>query len=261
MATTLHIDILEGDYVETTDGRKMTRQAIVEGLSGTASKRLKDALDAEDVPDVGDLHPTISGMRVIEKRAKSAGDTVVKITLTYSSKSVVGPGGDPGDPGVPVYETGSVLQQLSVNIDKNGSQITVKNSHDANEHGEFVSVPIPSSSATVTIVQRGISPQQIADTYVGTVNKTEWNEGDSGFWLCTEVRGSSNDGGLTWVMRYSFAKARDNILIGSSLKTIAWNPSVVTTDAAGKPIENPVSGTSIKEVNIYEEAEFHDLGI
>ncbi|MGH2437498.1 MAG: hypothetical protein ACRDFA_10935 [bacterium] len=258
MARLERIDIIEGaSLTETQDGYEAIRVAWVDELTGRADERLYNAVRAAAVPQYGDPHPSIPGLRVVQRSAAlEKGSDRVLITLTYRvPQANEAPPSDPsGNTSAGVVRVGSTVQGGTTQKDIFGDAITVKHKFPGNPEfetqGADVELSIPQLVLSETRKERS-TPANTARAFVGKVNQFAIFGGAARTLLCTRIEGTTQDGGLTYEVTYEF-----------QFNEQTWDATVVFRDTnTGRPVENPVNNQGIKTVRVYREVNFAALGL
>jgi len=261
------LELIDGQRGEkTASGWKLTRTAMVYGLTGTASARLVAAVTAVEAEgiEIGDAHPAQSDCVLISMTPEARASDVVHVTMTYSSDPADRSEANPDDPDYAEIEVGSRCTQQETNKDVEGSTVTVGYTFPADypiaEYtGRAVkaSPKIPFLKPETTIVytrKEKSDPTNKALNYVGRCNTGGWSrhpEATERQWLCTGIVGRSSDGGATYRVTYEFQYRGAN-----------WDPTVMYIDPnTGAPPNDLVYGTGEKIVQIYEMIDFNGLNL
>lgn len=208
---TVHFDLQEGAGGKVTaDGYEIERIARVSGLTGTAYARLKQAVAALAAKNaaIGKSHPSITKAKLAEMPFEHESPSVMKFRLLYREPDWSGGTTDPetDDPEHQQIEIGTSLQSVQTNKDVNGDLMEVE--FDGKKQSGEVSVMRPLS--TIVVRRReGSSPGHKSRVYVGKLNAAGQfalaaPDTVGGTWICTGINGTSNDGGATWAVVYSF---------------------------------------------------------
>ena len=258
-------DIIEGSTIQDTGGYSATRVFLVTAVTGAASGRLLAAINATGIPQIGDAHPAVSSIRCSLRSAEAAGadNSTFRVTCQYTTPTYTTGGVD--DPAQ--ISIGSVAQDGQTTNDKDGNAIMI-GPFDYTKGAETVTMPQQSGlvsrmypSPSVSFQRRVTSMDQLvseATTYVGKINSVAFNLNNggtvvigAGSALCTRISGVSSDGGVTFDVTYDF-QVRDS-----------WKADVVYIDqATGLPhAEATDANTGRKSVDIYETANFNDMGL
>jgi hypothetical protein len=264
------MDRVEGSEARrTAAGWELVRGGLVSGLSGRAEEIAVRALEAPGVPRVGEAHPTVGSVRVWSVEAEPAGPTSVTLRVRYRSPGVtVGADPFPGEGERASIEVGASLRAETVRRDRWGQAVRVlrprqdagAGASEAGAETQRVGQLMSTTRLTpeVTLTYRAREPESPAfkaRTFTGAVNSREAFGDPPGTWLCTAIRGESDDGGLTYLVTYAFQHAAEG-----------WNPRVYYRDpqtqreleAGGRAPREIESGETVE---IYPAREFRELGI
>lgn len=274
MATVVS-DIIEGKASFTFDGWVIERVFIVTGLTGEPYDKIIDALNTTGIPALGDAHPSSSleycYLREAIPTIEGKANDIVRIRLIYANATW------PTErQQVNTLEVGGALSQIQTNKDRFGNTITVGYTYPADyAYDDALRGTFVETSGLVTklvperhIVKRRIEysdPSLKADLYLGAVNSGPWSldiGAATGTWLCTQLEGVSNDGGLTWVVTYAFQYRKDT-----------WETTVTFIDpntgrppadlytAAQAAADPDRSDVGIKDYEHYDIRNFNQLGL
>lgn len=112
-------------------------------------------------------------------------------------------------------------------------------------------------SAPVTFVHVGYerieaqNPQDKSRRYVGKVNKTPVFGDPPHFWLCSAIRGATEDGGQSYTVNYEFSYNPDS-----------WDATVVYHDTdTDSPVVDPKDGVGLRTLRVTGEADFLRLDL
>ncbi|MFG0249240.1 MAG: hypothetical protein ACF8OB_10165 [Phycisphaeraceae bacterium JB051] len=239
----IKFDRTEGALLrQTPTGLEAQRQAYITGIT-----HLQQALDHPDLPRIGQAHPDIHTLIARSITAQPDGPNAAVITILYHN-----PGGHGDKPKVAID---TALRQELTETDVNGSRITLAYSQTGDDadmitQGARVAVLRPQTQMALTRMQT-THPAKTARQYAGTVNRTSIFEGQPGTWLCTSIDGESEDGGITFKVTYRF-----------QYNASGWQPTVsYTNPKTNRPPADLVAGVGIKQVNLYRQEEFKNLGL
>lgn len=194
-------DILEGSTLTETLGFMRIvenwRHTDVAGSSPTIKKLAAAARTAPAGSVLAGTNLTLKE-KVVEPESMDTFTT----RLTYETPSGGAiPPEQVGDP--PKIEVFGTLEQTTTNVDKDGNLIVVP------VPAGLVGVPITPEVALQVprygiryITRESVNPSNKAATYVGRVNSATFLGKPPRTWLCGPIRGSSDDGGLTYVVNY-----------------------------------------------------------
>ncbi len=277
MSTTIKIDIIEGTTMrETQTGFELQRIARVSGLSGDASQRMFEALNADGMPRRLDSHPTVGGMRCDERAAsvEQTSGTTARVTLTY--RTVLLNSAQPKDPEVgdiPVLSYGTSLTTTTTQLDYAGATMALKYvpSQKEIDNGEMIAGDYPVlGTASVQVPQTFLRYKKrdttdasgLSLTYVGTTNATPIFGKPAGTWLCSAINGETTDGGKTFVNTFEFQFARQKGIFGQD--NIGWNVILVAEKDGKKrtgTVDELKADDGIDEFQVYPRTEFHNIGV
>jgi len=254
--STVKLELLDGQRGEkTASGWKLTRTAMVYGLTGTASARLVAAVTAVEAEgiEIGDAHPAQSDCVLISMTPEARASDVVHVTLSYSSEPADQSEANPDDPDYAEIEVSSRCTQQETNKDVEWLPVTVRYTFPADypiaEYAGRVKVASPKipflkPETTIVYTRKETSePTAKAVNYVGKCNTGGWSLHPSATarqWLCTGIVGRSSDGGATYRVTYEF-----------QYRGATWDPTVMYIDPnTGEPPDDLVYGTGEKSVQI-----------
>jgi len=303
-------DLVDGGSatVDINNGPSGNRSFIVSGIDGPPEAAMWSALQAAGIPRIGDPHPAMALLPVSNVRADPIdGFTdAAKVIVTYGITDS-GPGNNPDDPeAAPTIEVSTTLQTVKFNVDRNGKVVDlwfllpIDGGKVLTDNGQPLIDPVTGkplieeatewiSDRQVATLERQVpmsvvtfkrrenaSPGLIASRFVGHVNSSGIFGDSSRTWLCAELSGSSNDGGLTYDVTYQFQRAADMTTPTDQLMldlfrrqapgkvVLGWDviARYVKKDGSvpdpGEMFWGPI-GSSIKLVEVYPEADFRDI--
>lgn len=232
---TVSPDIIEGKASFTFDGWNIERVFMVTGVTGNGYDKIINAMNTSGVPALGSAHPSASltdcYLREAIPTIEGKANDIVRIRLIYANATW------PTErQQINTIEVGGALSQVQTNMDKEGNVITGSyfyptnypeddvrnwpNYNPALNSGAGGAIIIASGLVTKLLPEHHIvkriveysNPTLKAKLYLGAVNSGPWTL-DIGAaartWLCTQLEGVSNDGGLTWVVTYAFQHRED----------------------------------------------------
>lgn len=250
------IDIIEGNRgkKDSKGYKSKTRVAMVYGLPSGSDNAIDVAINTLDTAgyELGSQHPTFDELYLSEYDASAVSDDTVSVTLSYTRKNTE------NDTSYVKINVGASLQQSQANTDKDGNLVYTEYTDEdgkawPKQYGTF-SVMVPNVTFGYSKTTTS-SPGSDAIAYVGKVNTSAWKGLDAGTVLCTGITGDSEDSGTTYDCQYNF-----------HYKAEGWKKKIIYTDPeTGKPPSNidaaTNDGKSIKEIDIYDTAEFSGLGL
>lgn len=244
MPITVKIDQIDGATTRRTlDGWEVQRVAYVSGLSGDYNQRMAQAISAEGIPQLRQVHPAIASIFVTAVDARPAGPSGAVVRISYGTPSSQQLPEEPAQ-----IEVGATLSQTTTyeTISGDPIEVTLGEGEDAPTQIARVTKLIPQVTVRYSRLEEA-SPGDKARLYVGKINETEVFSSSVGTWMCTAIQGRSNDGGATYEVTYDFQYNADG-----------WQPRVVYIDpSTGRPHVEAESTVA----EIYESIDFTDLEI
>lgn len=249
MAVTVIADPLNDGRMHTTfAGREFVRSYLVTGLSSAPVK----FIEAETACITAGIYigaPLIGILPVMyceEISTEPVTDKPDAVHLTAVFRSRL-----PDNAGVPVWtiDISSSLSQEQTSLDASGTFMKVPyNSEDAQPYSGTKSLP----EVTITYSSDySVCPMVIIATYAGTTNKTTWNGGAPGTWLCTGGTGRTCNLGIRYVTSLSF-----------QYREQGWTQKGMWLDPDTQLLPDDASeGNGYKTFTVQGEAEFHTLGL
>lgn len=273
------LDIIEGRVFEDANGIAVTRHAVVDGLSGSASERMHKALEMSGMPRRGDVHPTIAGLTVdtVEIRPYPGRSTsAVQAEIVYR-----GAGGTSGAvDGDPEFELGTVLVSKQTNRDAYGKLVVITwTIPQGTADGQLQSIRTARETPTLEVqaplltvrVRRTESsnPAEKSLEFAGSVGELGGKDASGPFggsggpkWLCSRIEGRSTDGGATWDVIYEFTynpegwAAQVELRVPDSGEHALFASSGVKYGVGGYKLDQ---GRSLLFVPIYPKRNFKSL--
>jgi len=227
MATLESMDEVQGSTVSRSlDGYVATRVATLSGVGGNADEKQYNAINDNEIPNVGDAHPNIPGITLARKSAVALGEGIFRVTMEYTDPNRSGGAGA----GSPAQVTiGTTVQEQLVTTDASGEPLVVeyKDNVEITELIQLSATPGDTSVGfrlkervrritgqaqvfrplTTIVFRRRTTNKPLLEsmTYVGTTNERDFVvSGDAAQWLCTRIDGTSPDGGQTFDTTYEF---------------------------------------------------------
>ena len=202
---TVIIDIEDGARISRTkDGYRADRIAIVQGVTGTASQRLYNAITDAGLPAYGSAHPSISSIYLNDITGDVIDPETVRLTLSYYD--------DPSsaDGGQTTSRASGTTTVEETKLDINGDAMTT-------QYSLSTGGIIPAERFTAEVERPRVTfdfeyivstfPQTTIDTYLGKINSVIWNGYAVKTILCTAVNVSQQ--GDDYQVRISFAYNAD----------------------------------------------------
>lgn len=252
------IDGMEGKQCWDRGGQRaweFTRIAMVSGL--TAFTRGNDLLGAAItalvgvVGDIGEgTYPNHTQAFIREFQPQAVDGETVKVTILYREAVY----------GAARIEVGSGVAQVESNLDRYGQKIELRYTYPADysvnvaragltqkQGGTYMRL-VPEASVSFRRTEF-TSPLIKSTQYTGKINLTPFMGLPAKRWMCMGINGVSDDGGLTWDVCYSFQAREDT-----------WDEKVFFINPdTGKPPEDLIEGTGMKNPERYTPIEFEDL--
>lgn len=234
------LDLVDGNQGNLTDsGWELIRIANVENVTGVGSERLLNAAEATGMPVIGDSHPSLATAYLERIEPISTATDIVKLRLVYKERfdTVQIQTANDVIQDETNYDTGFNSSPTAIRILQVKYTYPADYEYDANLQEKTIT---QSALATKLVPQRTVifriretfSPEDLAATYVGTVNELLWRGGPTRSWLCTGIDGTTSDGGIHWDNVYSFQYKRD-----------LWQAVIVFIDPnTGKPPADIIDG-------------------
>lgn len=242
-------DLLEGASLTEESGRitSLTRVMYVDSLTAGVATMI-DALMAPDVPVPGAAHPAYGYLIVSTRSVEVISDTKVKILIGYKYL------GNPGVGGVGPAQVrgGSGIQQKQVGIDNTGQPINWD--YNGVQYTGTLDVFDPQSTFSFSRTEQTNLPGLISKNYTGKVNSSNWQGGNPGEWLCTNVSFELvSDNPVTpdvYAMTYEF-----------QFQEGGWQPLTIPIDPdTGEPVPGAtLVNNGIKRWDYYNAMNFNDL--
>lgn len=244
---------------ENADGFEAVRLFHVSDVSGNSDKKVFNALRMTGVPQFNQSHPADGSLRVVSRNASLVPNTTdtFRITCTYRRPTEAQQPPSSSQPAQ--LSIGTSLQEITTVYNRHGQlMFTVKTDADGREVSDSSGVPVyqlaeskimvPLTVATFTR-KESHSPLLASAAYCGKVNSVTFLGASRRKWMCTNIGGSSPDGGVTWDVSYEFTLNQDT-----------WDGWLLYIDpATGQPLPNPIKGKSIVREEIAKEIDFRTL--
>ena len=252
----------EAQATLTDAGWQATRIARVSDLSAAGPARVLEAVNALGVR-VGEPHPVLPGCRLSSIDPAHESPSVVRCSLSYEPGPQAEGLTPPGAGGPPyTVEIGAALQQVQTERDRDANLMVVTYTNEGgDQYSRALVFPVMTPQVTMTVRRtEAASPGNKAAQYVGKLNAAGWSfEPNSveGVWMCTGISGSSPDAGKTWNVSYDFQQAP---------WTETWAVTGIYTDPVTGEMPADVDAAvnknkAVKDFNIYDIANFNDLGL
>ena len=213
MSILMHIEHIDGrpsgEYGEN-GWRMIERIARLTSVPGLGYQLMKNALAYNQLPQIGDDHPSLANMKLVSYRPEIIGKDAVDVTLIYERRSSY--------PSITVNSTVTTVESIR---DESGNLFYT--TYDGKKQGGTVT--IPGNVATIVVRRREKGdPIDIAATYVGCYNTTAWKIGNRDIpstardWKCTGYTGTSTDG-IWFDCEISFERQVQSFADGTDVST------------------------------------------
>lgn len=249
------------------------RVFLVEGFTGVnVPARPILVMDASvggvSIPARNAEHPAYNWRHlvVLSKNVEILGNEEYVVTCRYGVPTAVTfePGLDPASAIISVSAT-LVESETSFDIDDN----EIFTSHFDDESGNPKKVRGSVSDHAVTVVVRYDrpelgSPGGKALTHAGRLNSDNLIFGVDGprTWLCSEISGTSSDGGVTYNSAYEFIRSPKVKRVGGDNVVQPWDVEIVEINPdTGTFVEGAESGRGKKIIEVKGEAAFNALSL
>jgi hypothetical protein len=255
--------LLDGEELtHTSQGYEARVSYQVENVFGNESSRLYTAMQADGVPPIGEPHPTVPNISVVDRQAKCYPNSpnTVRVDVVYRTPE---PGEKLAGEGEGVVSLSTTVQTAETQFDAYFDPIRVTYTGESiDEDGNLVTttttqtatVSIQEPSTVLRITRRESTPRfEEAIAYVGKVNSRFWSRGLPRQWLCTGITADTDDDGATYIVTYEF---QHNPSLSGWDITVAWQ------DENGNIPEDATDGNGLKRnVQVYPERDFAQLGV
>ncbi len=106
------------------------------------------------------------------------------------------------------------------------------------------------------------SPIDKALTHVGRLNSAGVFGDLPRTWLCSELSGTTTDGGIVYKVSYEFIRSPKVNLVGVTNVVQPWDATIVEIDPkTGTFVKNPVQGRGKKTIKVKGESDFTQLAL
>ncbi|HUX01041.1 MAG TPA: hypothetical protein VMY35_08675 [Phycisphaerae bacterium] len=256
----ISVDIVAGSRaVKNRKGwQSAERIATVTGVTGTGQAQLDNALNTLGVPALGAEHPSMSQLFLDEMEPSARGPGVVLIRMIYRRLEDAD---EPVDEDTGSIEVGTTAEQSERNTDHAGALMTVTyaSARESEREQQVVTVGayLPKTRMVVRRRETG-SPGDRSKLYVGKVNTGPWKldpNCTARQWLCTEISGTSSDGGETYDVRYVFEYR------GPTSETGNWDIKGYWRGSDGRVPSDLIADAGIVTYQIYKSVDFDNLNL
>lgn len=260
-------DLVKGSTTQSlTDGWTATRVFFVSGIEGSPDAIGYEAIKSGAIPRVGTPHPTIPLIVVDTISSKPEGSAMAEVTINYKALSFSGT--DPDEEAQTQISVSGSVQSVQTNkhIVKNKGKkdseelIKVKYTYPDGEDPEgkngfehevvaTINKQIPNVVVTFSRTETR-DPSVKAINNLGKLNSKTFLGEKAGHWMCTNLGGPSNDGGLTYQVAYEFTRAEGG-----------WNTDVAFADERTGKIPKDIEKQKDALINVttQEMVDFNNL--
>jgi hypothetical protein len=273
--TTIYEDLQANKVNLALDGGwTASREFIADGVVGNPDAIGYEAIRNGSVPKPGTPHPTIPNVIVQSVDAESIGANQVRLTISYGPFSSGGGSTSPDEEAQTQISIGGSVQTVQTNEYFKRNARTGKETKELIEleyeyadgkgpGGENPIKTVATVDKQVPVIVARLSrtesehPGQKARDFVGKLNKKTFIGGKPGTWLCTNIGGSSNNGGQSYQVDYEFMYAIPDAEESFS----GWNKTVFFTDPKTGLIPEDIKDQKKAKLNVkvQESADFNKL--
>lgn len=246
---------LGGAAWDFENGYTMTRRYLVTGLGGAQYSREIRAMQWNELPAGGAAHPDPSlGINVIGKTVATLDLDKFVVSIQYGTPKV---GEIPPQEGSPaIVSVGTVLVEVETQFDFEGNQIFTEHVDGTRVSGS-VRAFLASTEVRYQRHEQN-SPGDKSKDHVGSLNDAGVFGDVKRTWLCGELAGHSNNGGLSYMVDYAFIRS-PHFIAGV---VQPWDPTIVELDPkTGTYVLDPVLGAGKKVVKVQRETNFSALNL
>lgn len=251
----------DAEVISDDSGVSCTRKILIDGLSGSASARLFEAINTVGVPRKGDQHPDLPGIVVSSVRASPIPNCANKawVIVQYNAPSFNSQA--PSETATPTYRFSATVQEEETSQDKDGNQMVLTHTKISVVDGNNVETVLDPQPGKVS-VQRPMEyffcerPEPLPFNYnkchnfMGRVNSVPWRNFPARSVLCTSIDvDESGD--------------RANVSYQFQIKPVGtWDVRLTYIDpSTGSPVVDPIEGEGIQTFRVYPEADFNLLNV
>ncbi|MBT8046396.1 MAG: hypothetical protein KJN67_04445 [Pontiella sp.] len=254
MATVIFdLDDPGNQTVLDVNGYRVDRIAIVEGLAPASKDRVVyDAITDAGVPDIGDVHPTISSIVCTKITGRAIDKTTARLVVSY--KVDQGEASQSSDATATISATTTQEEQ---NVDKNGDAmdtifVVTNTPFSWTIYDEQFTAQVEKPRPRFEFEYKSSThPITGINTYLGHVNSVTWNGYAAGKILCTEIHAIPE--GDQYQIKYVFVLNPDGWQFDARISEPVGN-AASTTDT------DLDLDTGIKSFDVYPTVSFAPLG-
>lgn len=242
---------------ESERGANITRGFLVEVPAG-ADPADKDRLAIAECPSLLDWHPTIPGAYCSGHRTESVDPTHIRVLVSYTLPAAPAGQEEPSETVNPQITIGASVTTVQTEKDKDDGEMFVRyypdpdSTENMQTHIVQAEVMVPCPMFRCQRWEPG-SPGPNAVRFVGKLNSTAILGCSAKTLLCTQIEGTSSDGGLTYMVNYEFQYKPD----GWQFTAVYIDPDTNRVPANATIGNN--ENNAVKDYDIYETDDFHYL--
>lgn len=255
MAVEVFVDQIEGARWEGTNDVpiRISRLFKIFGLeAGVGDKIFRQALDLEQIPKAGDVHPTEAGIYVKRHLPAPLGARSCQIEIVYEK-----PGGQlqPPPDGSARISGGTNTVEIETQVDRDGEAIIVE--HEGRKQGGVIHPTESQDALNYERIEQSAAPGTITRAYVNRLNDLPWQADPRGMWKCIDITFEPENMKTTphpsWRYKYAFQRTTDEA---------GWQPQACYIDPeTGQPPAGLVEGIGYLTVPWYLYVDFNQLGL
>lgn len=238
MAQIVSADTIEQASVTSDkNGVTIVRRYLIDGVTGSGSSKLLNALQCPGLPRYGQVHPDISAnvSSVVPRPASDGSTTQCEVIVTYNSPQSELLNQTPDEAGEVAQSWGSTLVQIETSHPPSGPDWVLNHTTAAGKILEPQPFKATVQEPVITFMATRPEPISFSRQKIilneGRLNQGTWNLLAEGHWLCSAIKSELKGGYVQ--MRYEF--------LGRIYRD--WQPIGVYTDPVTKaPFKEIVGG-------------------
>ncbi len=240
---------------------RLVRRFRVRNLVDTDYKVLLSAIVAGGVPAPGAPLTNAPNLVVTDHDVRLVLEDphVADVDVTYETADSEGQNLDNPPFGVIACEVSTTIAQTTSNLDIDGNTVELQHTYpddDPNFPGETIkqggefSVFQAQSELKIPGIKHTSTPWLLERTIKNTTNRSAWQGGEPGTWMCTSIERKLADvSGPRFFMTFVFQYNPDG-----------WDPQIRFVDSVtGKPPTGLVDGVGYKTVRKYQQVDFEAI--
>ena len=251
---------------ETATGSDHTRIFDVDDIGATGAAFLPAATSSGDIPQVGQAHPVLRDVVVVDRQARPNGAKGARVTVRYGLDPVLASNSGGSASGAVEYFASVIQEEVVTDINGNKlvtaftgvfPSLTLSSFLNAGttsaettiqyaKRRHRVVVDKPTVGVRVTRTERSL-PKDLIFNMVGSVNSGAWSGFPARTWLCTSIDTRGATGGHEVTFSFSYKKN-------------SWR-AVLTSRIDGAIPNDVTSGNGIESFDVYPLANFNATGL